>query len=286
MQVELRNTTKKLCVIGDPVLHSKSPVIQNAIISALGLDYIYLCQPVPRGQAGRWLECASFAGYAGFNATMPHKEELFPLMDELDDTARLCGAVNTVCIREGKYYGYNTDGGGFLRALADLGVEPAGKRVTLLGSGGAAKAVAAALAGAGAQVTVCNRTVSKAEDLCQMDPAHLTPADFQTETLTRLASDSQLLVNCTSLGMAGGGGEFADLSFVDALPAGAAVCDAIYAPPETALLRRAREGGHPTMNGMGMLLHQAILALEHFTGETLDVEKAKAAALVALEKQA
>jgi shikimate dehydrogenase len=286
MQVELKNTTKKLCVIGDPVLHSKSPVIQNAIISALGLDYIYLCQPVPRGQAGRWLECASFAGYAGFNATMPHKEELVPLMDELDDTARLCGAVNTVCIREGKYYGFNTDGGGFLRALADLGVEPAGKRVTLLGSGGAAKAVAAALAGAGAQVTVCNRTVSKAEDLCRMDPAHLTPADFQTETLTRLAADSQLLVNCTSLGMAGGGGDFAGLSFVDALPAGAAVCDAIYAPPETALLRRAREGGRPTMNGMGMLLHQAILALEHFTGETLDVEKAKAAALAALEKQA
>ena len=122
MKVELKNTTKKLCVIGDPVLHSKSPVLQNAMISALGLDYIYLCQPVSRGEAGRWLSCAAYAGYAGFNATMPHKEELVSLMDWLDPLAEKCEAVNTVCIKECKYYGYNTDGGGFLRALDDLGV--------------------------------------------------------------------------------------------------------------------------------------------------------------------
>ena len=113
MNVHLTNTTKKLCVIGDPVLHSKSPMIQNAIINAFGLDYIYLCQPVPKGEAGRWLECAAYAGYAGFNATMPHKEELVPLMDWLDPVAEKCGAVNTICIKDGKYYGYNTDGGGF-----------------------------------------------------------------------------------------------------------------------------------------------------------------------------
>ena len=116
MKVELKNTTRKLCVIGDPVLHSKSPVIQNAMIGALGLDYIYLCQSVPRGEVGKWLSCAAYAGYAGFNATMPHKEELVPLMDELDPIARKCGAVNTVCIKNGKYYGYNTDGGEIGRA--------------------------------------------------------------------------------------------------------------------------------------------------------------------------
>jgi len=282
MKVELKNTTKKLCVIGDPVLHSKSPAIQNAMIAALGLDYIYLCQPVPRGEAGRWLECAAYAGYAGFNATMPHKEELFPLMAEVDPVAEKCGAVNTVCIREGEYYGFNTDGGGFVRALGDLGVDPAGKRVTLLGSGGAAKAVSAALAGVGAQVTVCNRTVSKAEALCQMDPTHLTPAGFDLETLCELCGETELLVNCTSLGMAGTGADFADLSFVDALPEGAVVCDAIYAPPETALLRRARERGHTTMNGLGMLVWQAVLALKHFTGVDFDEETAKQAALKAL----
>ena len=113
MKVELNNTTKKLCVIGDPVEHSKSPLIQNTMLESLGLDYIYLCQPVPRGQCEQWLACAKFAGYAGFNATMPHKQELVPLMDALDEDARLMGAVNTVCIREGKTYGYNTDGEGF-----------------------------------------------------------------------------------------------------------------------------------------------------------------------------
>ena len=285
MKVELKNTTKKLCVIGDPVLHSKSPVIQNAVIGALGLDYIYLCQPVPKGEAGRWLSCAAYAGYAGFNATMPHKEELVPLMDELDPIARKCGAVNTVCIKDGKYYGFNTDGGGFLRALGDLGVSAGGKRVVLLGAGGAAKAVCAALAGADAKVTVANRTASKAEELCKMAPSHLTPAGFGIEELCKLCKGADLLVNCTSLGMEGTGRDFADLAFVDALPRGAAVCDAIYAPAETALLRRAREKGHPAMNGMGMLLHQAILALEHFTGEKLDVERAKAAALTALAEE-
>ncbi len=286
MEVKLTNTAKKLCVIGDPVLHSRSPIFQNAMIQALGLDYLYLCQPVPRGETARWLECAAFAGYAGFNATMPHKEALVPLMDELDPLARTCGAVNTVRIRDGKFYGYNTDGGGFLRALADLGVDPAGKKALVLGSGGAARAVSAALVGAGAAVTVCNRTPAKAEELCRMAPADMSAADFAPDTLRAKARDSGLVVNCTCLGMAGTEAEFADLSFVDALPPGAAVCDAVYAPAETALLRRAREGGRPAMNGMGMLLHQAILALEKFTGEALDVPRAKAAALAALAVRA
>lgn len=284
MRVDVKNTTQKLCVIGDPVLHSKSPVIQNAMIEVLGLDYLYLCQPVPRGEARRWLACAAFAGYAGFNATMPHKEELFPLMDEVDQAARRCGAVNTVRILDGKYYGYNTDGDGFLRALTELGVDPAGQRAMLLGAGGAAKAVALALAAAGAKVTVCNRTEEKARALCSADPENLTPAGFSPDTLRKIAGKSGLLVNCTSLGMAGTDREFADLSFLEALPAGAAVCDVIYAPAETELLRRAREAGHPVMNGMGMLLHQALLALEHFTGQTLDARKALAAAREALER--
>lgn len=136
MHVELKNTTRKLCVIGDPVLHSKSPLIQNTMLSALGLDYIYLCQPVSAGRAAEWLSAAKVAGYAGFNATMPHKLDLVPLMDELDEDARLYQSVNTVCIKEGKVYGYNTDGRGFLQALLDAGVDPAGKRVLLLGARG------------------------------------------------------------------------------------------------------------------------------------------------------
>ena len=116
-----------------------------------------------------------------------------------------------------------------------------------------------------------------------MAPEQLSAAGFEIETLCKLAKDSEILVNCTSLGMEGTGRDFADLSFVDALPPGAAVCDAIYAPEETALLYRARQRGLPVMNGMGMLLYQAILALERFTGETINVEQARAAALAALK---
>lgn len=281
--MELKNTTKKLCIIGDPVIHSKSPILQNAMLSALGLDYVYLCQKVERGQAAEWLRCAKFAGYAGFNATMPHKEALVPLMDELDPLSAKCGAVNTVSIREGRAYGFNTDGGGFLRALEDLGVDPAGKRVLLLGSGGAAKAVSAALCMAGARVTVCNRTVAKAEALCEMYPEAMTPAGFSAEELRREAGKADILVNCTSLGMAGTESQFVDFSFLESLTQGAAVCDAIYAPAQTELLRRARELGHPAMNGMGMLLHQAVLALEHFVGEEIDRTAALKVAKKALE---
>lgn len=271
-RVRLDNTARKLCVIGDPVEHSKSPLLQNTMIEALGLDYVYLCQPVPRGQCAQWLECAKFAGYAGFNATMPHKEELVPLMDELDGDAALFGAVNTVCIREGRAYGYNTDGAGFLRALASEGIAVAGSTVLLLGAGGAAKAVALKLSQAGAEaVYICNRTVEKAQELCALDPAgRLHPAGFDGETLKRLAAKADLLVNCTSLGMAGTAGQFADFSFLDALPRRAPAVDLIYAPAETQLLAQARARGHRTMNGMGLLIHQAVLSLEHFTGTNIN----------------
>ena len=272
MKVELTNTTKKLCVIGDPVLHSKSPLIQNTMLSALGLDYVYLCQPVPRGQAAEWLRCARFAGYAGFNATMPHKEVLFPLMDETDEDARLYRAVNTVCIKDGRVYGYNTDGRGFIRALEDLDAAPEGKTVLLLGAGGAARAVALKLVQQGARaVFVCNRTVEKAAALCAHEPlGRLAPAGFDSATLCRLAARADLVVNCTSLGMEGTQGQFEDLSFLEKLPAGVPVFDLIYAPAETALLRRARELGHPAANGLGMLVYQAVFALEHFTDTSID----------------
>ena len=273
MEVQLRNTTKKLCVIGDPVGHSKSPLIQNTMIKALGLDYIYLCQPVPRGEIETWLRCAAFCGYAGFNATMPHKEVLVPLMDELDEDARMYGAVNTVAIRGGKYYGYNTDGRGFLTSLRQAGIETGGKTVLVLGAGGAAKAVAPKLvqAGEAACVFVANRTLEKAAALCAHDKqGRLAPAGFDRDTLCRLAEKADLLVNCTNLGMDGTNSQFEDFSFLDCLYPEAAVCDVIYSPDEPLLLHKARLAGHQTLNGLGMLVWQAIFALEHFTGEKID----------------
>ena len=273
MKIELHNTSRKLCVIGDPVLHSKSPLIQNTMLAALGLDYLYLCQSVPRGETETWLRCAAFCGYAGFNATMPHKEALVPWMDELDEDARMYGAVNTVCLREGRCYGYNTDGRGFLAALEQAGVATRGQNVLILGAGGAAKAVAPKLCQAGdaRQVVVANRTVEKAAALCAgAEKGRMIPTGFAPEELRRAAEQCDLLVNCTNLGMEGTGGQFSDFSFLEALPSHAAVCDVIYAPAETELLRRARERGLRTLNGLGMLIWQAVFALEHFTQTRID----------------
>lgn len=245
------------------------------MIKALGLDYIYLCQPVPRGKTAEWLRCAAFCGYAGFNATMPHKEALVPLMDELDEDARMYEAVNTVCIRDGRYYGYNTDGRGFLAALSQAGMETEGKCVLLLGAGGAAKAVAPKLvqAGKARRVFVANRTAEKAAALCAKDGAgRLIPAGFDRDTLCSLAEQADLVVNCTNLGMNGTNSQFEDLSFLEALRPEAAVCDVIYSPEETLLLQKARLAGRRTLNGLGMLVWQAVFALEHFTGEKIDGE--------------
>lgn len=272
---------KRLCVIGDPVLHSRSPLIQNTMIRALGLDYEYLCQPVSRQELPDWLERVRAEGWAGFNATMPHKEVLLPFMDELDEDAQLYGAVNTVCNFNGKLYGFNTDGGGFARALEGAGIPIRATRFTLLGAGGAAKAVALKLAQQGAaHVTVCNRTAEKAKALAAHAPNIMSTSGFSPAELSAACSGADVLINCTNLGMAGSP-PFDGLSFVDALPDGATVCDLIYHPLKTELLRRAEEAGHPIMNGLPLLIHQAILALEHFTGTDID-----AAAMLPLVERA
>ncbi len=277
MQVELTNQTKKLCVIGDPIAHTKSPLIHNTMLRTLGLDYIYMAQSVPKGSAKDWLLAAKLAGYAGFNATMPHKLDLVPLMDHLDEDAALYGTVNAVALRNGIAYGYNTDGKGFLQSLSDAGIQSKDLRAVILGAGGAAKSVALKLSQQGASsVTVCNRTYSKAEELCALDSnSVLQPASMDIQSLNALMPNADLLVNCTSLGMAGTEGQFQDFSFLDALPPHAAVYDVIYAPAETLFLEQARLRGHKTLNGLNMLLWQAIFALEEFTNTTIDGQAMK-----------
>ena len=271
----------KLCVIGDPVLHSKSPLIQNTMIQALGLDYDYVCQPVKREELPAWLGRVRTEDWAGFNATMPHKEALVPYMDELDEDAKLYGAVNTVCYRNGKLYGFNTDGGGFARALTMCNIPIKGTRFALLGAGGAAKAVTLKLVQQGAgHVTICNRTVEKAAALAAHAPKVMSVAGFSEKELAEACANCDVLINCTNLGMTGSP-VFESLAFVDALPAGVPVCDLIYHPLKTNLLARAEAQGHPVMNGLPLLIHQAILALEHFTQTEIN-----AAAMLPLVEQA
>jgi len=276
---------RKLCVIGDPIAHSKSPIIQNAMIRAAGLDCVYDARRVAGRDTALWLEQAKAEGYGGFNATMPHKEQLVPLMDELSADAALYRSVNTVCIRGGKICGYNTDGDGFLQALREAGMDPAGRRVLVLGAGGAARAVAYKLVQGGADtLVVANRTPERAQALCaQLGVPGLTACGFSADTLKRHASQSQLVINCTSLGMTGTAGRFEELSFLQELKEGAGVFDLIYSPARTDMLARAEGLGIPAANGLGMLIWQAVFALEHFTQTKLDGRAMAAAARAALE---
>ena len=274
---------KKLCVIGDPIDHSLSPVIQNAMIAAAGLDVVYGACRVAGEDTARWLARAKEEDCAGFNATMPHKQTLVKLADELSADAARIGAVNTVCIRDGKVYGRNTDGEGFLRALREAGMEPSGRRVLVLGAGGAARAVVYKLVQAGAErVAVANRTVERAERLCAEFGA--VACDFAADTLARYAAQSDLVVNCTNLGMTGVAGQFEALNFLERLPAGAGVFDLIYSPRKTALLTRAERLGLQISNGLGMLIWQGVYALEQFAGKELDEAALAAAARAALEE--
>lgn len=262
---------KKLCVIGDPVEHSLSPVIHNTILRRAGLPYEYGRVQVKAGDTEAFLRRAIREGYAGFNATMPHKTALVELADELDADAKLYRAVNTVVLREGKIRGCNTDGRGFLQMLTDSGFSPQGKTVLVLGAGGAARAIVLKLAQSGAaRIFVCNRTLSRAEALAEEFPAQITACPFDQQTLSDCALFSDLLINTTPMGMTAVAEQFDSLAFLEQLPGGVPVCDIIYSPPETPLLRRAKELGHPTMNGLGMLIYQAIFALEEFTGTEID----------------
>ncbi len=269
----------RLAVIGDPIAHSLSPCIQNAMLNALGLSPCYGAVRVEPARLLEWLEKEARPCYAGFNATMPHKTALLAHMDGLSPDAEKLGAVNTVVVREGRLHGHNTDGQGFVRALENRRIAFAGEPAVLLGAGGAARAVALKLAHAGCPVTVCCRNIGRAERILAFSPrVRALPFSQAREAL----GDCRLLVNCTPLGMEGVAEDFAAFDFLDALPPEAAVCDLIYRPFATRLLREAEKRGHETMNGLGMLIHQGICALELFLGAALDVRKMAAVSEKAL----
>ncbi len=266
--------TKRLCVIGDPVSHSKSPLIHNTMLTFLNLPFHYDYQTVSSGELVKWFDDAKKLGYVGFNATMPHKVDLLEFVDEIDEDAKLYGAINTVSLRDGKIFGYNTDGMGFVRSLESRGFTPVDQEVVILGAGGAASAVALKLVQQGAKkVTVCNRSVEKAEKLCEKFPKKMFARDFSMATLREVSQSADILINCTSLGMEGTGKEFESFEFLNEMPQTAVVCDLIYYPENTKLLLEAKKLGLSTMGGLGMLIYQAIFALQFMTGEILDIDQ-------------
>lgn len=261
---------KQLFVIGDPVAHSLSPLLHQAMLDQTGAAYRYDVRTVRPEELPAFVRWAKDSGCAGFNVTMPHKEAILPLLDEVDATAASCGAVNTVCIREGRAIGHNTDGTGFLDSLAGQGFHPRGRTVLLLGAGGAAKAVGHALAAAGAgRIIVCARRLERAAVLAAQLPGCGEGIVLAQDAIQQAAAVCGLLVNATPLGMAGSPA-FAGLDFLQAMPPHAVVYDLVYHPRRTALLEAAARQGLRTVGGIDLLIRQAVRAFTFFTGETPD----------------
>jgi shikimate dehydrogenase len=249
-----RNVTGKARiagVFGWPAGHSRSPQLHNHWLERYGIDGAYVPLPVPPDQFEAALRGVMAAGFAGANVTLPHKEAAFALCDERDASALRAGAVNTLVFRDGRILGSNTDGFGFMESLraAAPAWRPEHGPAVLLGAGGAARAIVAALLDAGVpEVVVVNRTPERAEEL-----ARAIGGNIRAAVVPPLAT-AALLVNTTSLGMAGQPPLEIDLS---PLPPHAVVADAVYVPLETPLLRAARARGLAAVPGLGMLLHQA-----------------------------
>ena len=247
-------------VIGDPVAHSRSPRLFRCMAEETGREFSYEAVQVKEEELAAFLALAKRGAYRGLNVTMPLKQRAAELADEVSETVQLLGAANTLRLSGGNIFAENTDGAGFLSALAWYGIEPEGKTVLLLGAGGAARAVALALGRSGAQVKVLNRTVEKALALTGLH-------DNITLGAERDLAAADLLVNATPRGMTA---PWDDLSFLDRLGAHSTVMDLIYAPQETELLKAAQKRNLAAYNGFAMLAGQAIRAAEFFIGEALN----------------
>jgi shikimate dehydrogenase len=277
--------TRLVGIIGWPVEHSLSPVMHNAAFAQAGLDWAYVPLPVYPDHVGEAVRGLRALGFAGANVTVPHKRAVIRYLDEVSHAAQAIGAANTIVMRNGELYGDNTDAAGFFASLRAAGFDPAGTYCAIMGAGGAARAVAYALAGAGAlQVCVYNRNLRHARDLCQ-DMAKFYPdVRFEAVAMSDLAGigeDTDLLVNATPVGM------WPDTEASPwpgglPVPAHVRVCDLVYNPQKTLFLAQARRDGAETVEGLGMLVYQGAAAFEMWTGRPAPVETMRQACLTAL----
>jgi shikimate dehydrogenase len=254
--------------------------MHNAAFSALGLDWCYVPLPVapePTARIGDAIRGVRALGMRGVNVTVPHKQAVMPHLDVLSDAAQMIGAVNTVVVQsDGCLLGDNTDATGFVADLRDNGVDPQGKRILVLGAGGSARAVVYGLAVAGAaSLTIANRTLERSAELATSLQAHVPDCALQTcglsDDLRYVAAESELIVNCTSLGMTP---NVSGLPWLPDLPfrPDQAVYDLVYNPRKTRLLDQAEHDGARAIGGIGMLVWQGAIAFERWTGVKPPIE--------------
>ena len=269
--------TRLLAVIGAPIGHSLSPIIQNAALHAAGLDYVYAALPVRADALASAVRGLCDAGIAGFNVTIPFKTEIIPLLDGLSEDARRIHAVNTVVIEDGRLVGHNTDVAGFLAGFAERGIALTGKNAVLIGAGGAARAALWGLLRSGiSSIVIGVRNAAKGTALAADFAADgdVRAVSFDDTAWIAACSDADLVVQTTPLGMTP---HTEAMPPVDAavINPSAVVYDLIYTPAETRFLREARARGCETINGETMLVAQGAEAFSLWTGIRPDVELMK-----------
>lgn len=264
-------------IIGHPIGHTKSPVFQQAGLDELGIKETFEAWDVAPEDLEEKVATFRAEGFLSACVTLPHKLAVIPLVDELTDAAKAVGAVNWIFNRNGKLLGHNTDGTGFLRALKEkVGFDPEGVDAVVFGAGGAARAIVYALKTAGAaRLTIANRTVEKAQALASdFSEGRFKPnaIGMSRDELSNHVPYATLLVNTTSLGMAGGPAELATPIEADMISADAVGYDAVYAPPVTRFLREVEAAGGTAAGGLTMLVFQGIEGFEMATGQKAPVE--------------
>ena len=261
--------TKTLGIIGWPVSHSLSPVMHNAAFTALSLDYSYIPLPIHPDHLEQGIKGLKSMGFVGANVTIPHKVSIMPYLDELDHSAKLTGAVNTIVIKEGKAIGYNTDAQGFVLSLLVKNITLTDKFVVIMGAGGAARAVVSGLLEHNvANIMIGTRNVEKAAEFIQNFPAYtnLQGCNWDEPLFKKAMEQCDILINCTPIGMEASSQATLPINW-ETIPANAVICDLIYNPPLTQFLADAQNRGHVIINGAGMLIEQGALAFELWTGK-------------------
>lgn len=277
------NNTMLLAVIGDPIAHSKSPVMHNAALVALGIEGEYFPIHVSREDLGNAISHMKELGFRGINVTIPHKVDVMAYVDRIDESAARIGAVNTIVNENGILTGYNTDGIGYVRSLKDeTQVDLRGKSIMVLGAGGAARGIVSALAQEEPKtIVIANRTADKA---IQMAEEWKSIANICAITMDEISShlpNIDVIINTTSIGMH----PHISHTVIDPamIPAGIIVSDLIYNPLTTELLKKSQERGCIIHGGLGMFVNQGAYALEYWTGMPAPIETMRTAVLKSLQ---
>ncbi|MDD4583809.1 MAG: shikimate dehydrogenase [Eubacteriales bacterium] len=265
----------RFAVVGDPIEHSLSPEVHLPVLCQFCKDVSYEKVHVKLSELDEWIDRVRRDEIDGFNVTMPLKSAIIPLLDRIEGDAGIFQSVNTVVNKNGRLYGYNTDGEGFSLSLLDKGFKLKDSNILLLGGGGAARTIAlkAALEGAG-QIIILGRTVCKVLEICSEVRKCNKKVKIRygnLEDIVDHAKATHILINATPLGMTGVPDDFEQLEFLNKLPHEVLVMDLVYEPPATRLLIRAKDQGLNTLNGLEMLIYQGILADRLFLNMDLDL---------------